>query len=151
MHWWNLIKSARLCSQCDFECHAGWSGHNAYIRVALVEDDLNRHTVWHWNRIIRPEATMLQSVDIQGWSRTGVNNTNIRNIVLIDHWGTPERGGAGWAPATDGWRNRWCMETFRAAHTRKQCWAYTHFSHKSAWLALINKIMNCRHWLTFHT
>lgn len=44
MHWWNLIKSACLCSQSDFECHAGWSGHNAYIRVALVEDDLNGHT-----------------------------------------------------------------------------------------------------------
>ncbi len=85
MHWWNLIKSARLCSQSDFECHAGWSGHNAHIRVALVEDDLNGHTVWLWNRIILPEATILQSVDIQGWSRTGVNNTNIRNIVLIDH------------------------------------------------------------------
>ncbi len=85
MHWWNLIKSARLCSQSDFECHAGWSGHNAYIRVALVEDDLNGHTVWLWNRIILPEASILRSVDIQGWSRTCVNNTNIRNIVLIDH------------------------------------------------------------------
>lgn len=129
MHWWNLIKSARLCSQSDFECHAGWSGHNAYIRVALVEDDLNGHTVWLWNRIIHPEATILQSVDIQRWSRTGVNNVNIRNIVLIDHRGSKEehqkRGGAGWAPATDGWRNRWCTETSRAAHTRKHCWAHT--------------------------
>ena len=52
MHWRNLIKSARLCSQSDFECHVGWSGHNAYIRVALVEGDLNGHTVWLWNRII---------------------------------------------------------------------------------------------------
>lgn len=54
----------------------------------MVEDDLNGHTVWLWNRIILPEATILQSVDIQGWSRTGVNNTNIRNIVLIDHQGS---------------------------------------------------------------
>lgn len=45
MHWWNLIKSAQECSQSDFECCSGGSGHNTYTRVALVEDDLNRHTV----------------------------------------------------------------------------------------------------------
>lgn len=58
-----------------------------------MEDDLNGHTVWLWNRIILPEATTLQSVDIQGWSRTGVNNTNIRNIVLIDHWALKRNTG----------------------------------------------------------
>ena len=107
MHLWNRIKSACLCSQSDFECHAGWSGHTAYIRVALVEDDLSGHTVWLWNRIILPEATILQSVDIQGWLRTGVNNMNIRNIVLIDHRAPKRNAGKTRSVLSS---SNWCLE-----------------------------------------
>lgn len=137
MHWWNLIKSACLCSQSDFECHVGWSGHNANIRVALVEDDLNGHPVCLWNRIIIPEANILQSVDIQAWLRTGVNNGDVRNIVLIDHQAAKSNQGEG-----GGGRN-WLLlveqvaqeDLERCTHARKQCWAALTPPTISAWRA----------------
>lgn len=107
-----------------FECHTGWSRHDTYIRVALAEDDLNVHTVWLWNKMTLPVATILRTVDIQGRLRMSANNMNTRNIVLIDRPGCQNETvgwwGAGQATAADGWRNRWCMDVLRDADTEQQ-------------------------------
>lgn len=157
MHWRNLIKSARLCSQSDFECHVGWSGHNAYIRVALVEGDLNGHTVRLWNRIILSPGNHPPECWHSGMAEDRRKQHEHQKYCFNRSSGREEehrkRGGAGWAQGDScAWRNRWCMETFRAAQTRKAALSPTLiFSHKSAGLLLIDKIMNCSHWLTYHT
>lgn len=120
MHWWNLIKSACSCSQSHFECRADWSGahwpcggwfEQAYS-LAL-------------NKIIFPVATTLRSVDILRGSRTGVNSTYIRNIVLIDHRApkrrsTEKRERVGGAPLAGDGRNRWYKETIRGCTRQKK-------------------------------
>lgn len=94
-------------------------------------------------------AAVLLSVDIQGWARTGVNNANIRNIVLIDQR-APEKTSQRFS-SSNSWlgkqvvhRNLW------RARTRKTAELSALLSDKNAWLELISESMNCGHRLTYH-
>lgn len=99
-------------------------------------------------------ATTLQSVDIQGWSRTGVNNMNIRNIVLSDHR-APKRNTRKWRSSlcTSDWRleEQVVLGDLQGCTCKKAGQSPHSFSHKSTCLVLINEIRNCSHWLTNHT
>ncbi len=119
MHRWNLIKSARLCSQSDFECHAGWSGHNAHIRVALVGDDLNGHSLaleqdYPSRGKHPPECWHSGMVEDRRKQHKHQKYCFNRSLGSKGKHGKEEEQVER-APATGGWRNRWWMETFGAA------------------------------------
>lgn len=150
MHWWNLIKSARRCSQSHFECHADWSGTHCMHQSGLGGGWFEQACSLALNRIIFPVATTLRSVDIQRCSRTGVNSTNIRNIVLIDHQAprrSTEKRESG--SCTAGWRLeeqvvQGCKETIRGCTRKKKnlCWALhtdmNNNDHGQSWLSCIS-------------